>query len=134
MSTVDPRTLEPIGRTMFDTEMANDELSVGYHFRRGRCYELAGYALVFASAPEGAILVHGTIDGHEPGGVGRLGHAWLELPDGTIWEPIFGDLWRADDWTAYADARVERRYTLKQAQRKIVQTEHYGRWHDSQYR
>ena len=51
--------------------------------RLRRCYELAGKGILHA--PEGSTLVHGTIEGF---GNPRIGHAWVELPDGSVWEPI----------------------------------------------
>jgi hypothetical protein len=117
-------------RTLFGSELANNEPSVGYEQRRGRCYELAAYTQVWGTAPTGTLLLHGSMHGpdadHE-----RIGHAVLELPDGSTWEPILGDVYPPGVWAAYARWQTERQYSRRQTQRQLVLTGHYGRWHES---
>lgn len=96
--------------------------------RRGRCYELAAFALVFGSAPADAVLVHGSIDGGTE--LGRFGHAWLRLADGRIWEPKGATVYPAE-WMEWADARVEVEYTRAEARRMILTHDHWGSWHDA---
>lgn len=120
--------------TYFDTEMHDPaEPATTFEERRGRCYELAGAAMVVGTAPPGSVLVHGTIDGHT--GFGRLGHAWLWLPGGWVWEPVTGDLYDSREaWLAFADARVVRAYDLAEVRRMVDERETYGPWHEHDYR
>ena len=121
---------EPPGhRDLFGTGHV-DGPSATFDQRITRCYELAANAL-FAGAPEGSELVHGSIHGY--GAPRRIGHAWLNLPDGTVWEPITAKVYDKDAWTAYARAREERVYTKDQAAKELIGSGHYGRWHDSEY-
>jgi GNAT superfamily N-acetyltransferase len=121
---------EPPGRhDLFGTGHV-DGPSTTFDERLTRCYELAASAL-FAGAPEGSVLVHGSIHGY--GAPRRIGHAWLNLPDGTVWEPITAKVYDKDAWTAYARAREERVYTKDQAAKELIGSGHYGRWHESEY-
>lgn len=123
-----------VGCTYFGTEYADpDDPARHFEERRKRCYELCTAAVLFGSTPAGTIIVHGSIDGHT--GFGRIGHAWLYLPNDMAWEPITGDLYRTKEaWLAYADARPEHIYTKRQAQRLVVTTESYGPWRPPLYR
>ena len=128
-----PTTKEPPGRKdLYGTGEANDEPSLTHEDRRKRCYELACHALIFGSAPADAKLVHGTIDGGYVDGPGRIGHAWLRLADGRIWEPISAKVY-GQEWMVWADALPERVYTRHEARLAVVRFEHYGRWHESPY-
>lgn len=112
-----------------------DEPARDYSERKSRCYELACQALVWGDAPAGSTLIHGSMDGHLPDGLGRIGHAWLEFPDGMIWEPIMGDLFRTwADWQMWSDAITEHTYTLRQVQLLLTQHETYGPWAPTKYR
>ena len=95
--------------------------------RRGRCYELACYALTLGSAPHDAVLVHGSIDGGTA--LGRIGHAWLRLADGRVWEPTQARVY-GPEWLEWADARDEAEYDLHDARRRTLTSGHYGPWHD----
>jgi hypothetical protein len=123
--------------TYFGTDFLNreDEPAYDYSTRKSRCYELACQALVWGTAPKDSFLIHGSMDGHLPDGIGRIGHAWLELPNGKIWEPIMGDLFESwTDWQIWADAQTERRYTLARVQRYITATRTFGPWQPTKYR
>lgn len=102
--------------------------SVTFEQRRRRCYELAAYALVFGSAPADALLVHGSIDGG-PGTLGRIGHAWLRLPGGRIWEPINARTYEPD-WTEWSQAEPEVSYSRASARDLVMAIGTYGPWHD----
>lgn len=122
--------------TYFSTETydASDPART-YDERRTRCYELAAAALVFGSAPRESLLVHGSIDGHLPGGLGRIGHAWLELPSGMVWEPITGDLYRnRGAWQHFADAQAERAFSRVHAMGLMNQHGTFGPWFPTKYR
>lgn len=118
------------------TERANLEPSDTYDLRRGRCYELAGYAVAFGTTPPNVRLVHGSW--HGPGAAQRIGHAWVELPDPEhrglmIWEPIRGVIYPAGPWRAWTQAWDERTYTLPTVRRLLAKSGNYGRWHESRY-
>lgn len=121
--------------TYFGTEMLDPaEPARDYEERRTRCYELACQALVWGGAPAGSLLIHGSMHGDLPGQV-RIGHAWLELPGGAIWEPILGDVFATwADWQMWSNAISEHTYTLRQAQQMITQHETYGPWRPTKYR
>lgn len=123
----------PAGRKdLMGTGEANDEPSLLHEDRRHRCYELAGYALLFGSAPADAKLVHGTVGRTESADADRIGHAWLLLADGRVWEPTSARIYPSE-WLAWAGARTERIYTRREAQLAVIRHEHYGRWHESRY-
>lgn len=103
-------------------------LSLSFASRKNRCYELAAYALVFGAAPADALLVHGSIDGGE-GTLGRIGHAWLRLPGGRIWEPISYRLY-GSEWTEWSQAQPEVSYSKATARDLIFAVGTFGPWHD----
>lgn len=96
--------------------------------RKNRCYELSAYALALGSAPADATLFHGSIDGG-PDTAGRIGHAWLRLPGGRIWEPISYRVYEPE-WIQWAQARPEVGYSCADTRRMIAVSGHYGPWHD----
>lgn len=121
----------PIGiKDLFGSENASNEAAVTFEQRLTRCYELAFSGLMMG-APEGSFLVHGSM--HGPDAPQRIGHAWLLLPGGLIWEPITALVQDRDEWYAYARAREERTYSKLQAARASVTHGDYGRWHESRY-
>lgn len=93
--------------------------------RAGRCYELAGYALLLGTAPAEAILVHGSIEGF---GQPRIGHAWLQVAEDGIWEPMQGKLWHPLIWAAIAHPVVEVAYTKRELAEMVSETENWGPW------
>lgn len=105
----------------------DDHAGTDYEERLGRCYELSGLAAVMGDVPEGTMLVHGTIQGPWPGAP-LIGHGWLELPDGTSWEPISGERTSTRLFNAQYRATVEHRYTPQEAREKMIETGHYGQW------
>lgn len=127
----------PVGVVaMMGTERANDEPSATYEERRGRCYELAGYAVAFgqASVISGVKCVHGSW--HGPNAEQRIGHAWVEVPTPAgllIWEPINGVLFNADEFRKYTRAWDEVTYDLPTLRRALAAHGNYGRWHQSRY-
>ncbi len=90
--------------------------------RLGHCYVLAGRHAV---EQPGSILVHGTIQG---GDNPRTGHAWVEKPDGTVWEPITQWELPADAFERLFNAEAERRYTATEICVLSLRYEHWGPW------
>lgn len=120
------------------TENAGDRVSLTFDQRRGRCYELAGYALAFGTAPYGTLLVHGSWTGPVP--KERIGHAWLILPPDSdhpaprVWEPIRYRVYDRDEFYEWTKAWDEATYALPVLRRHIATSGHFGRWHQSRYR
>lgn len=113
----------------FDTMCVGDEPAETLEQRLTRCYQLAGYALSLGTAPDDAQLVHGTMHAQLPG-TERIEHAWLELPNETVWEPVSRRLWLSDTWEVFARPIVQRRYTQHQVRLAVLQWHHWGPWED----
>jgi hypothetical protein len=96
--------------------------------RLGLCYMMAGHALVLGTAPKGSKLVHGTI--HHVLAGHSIEHAWLQLPDGSVWEPTQGKTWSAMEWEAIFRPRDTVSYTIEQAREKMLESGDYGPWED----
>jgi hypothetical protein len=65
-------------------------------------------------------------------GLRLIRHAWLELPDGQVWDAPHtewdspgGRLWDKDRWPSEGTAQ---RYTLAQALEQISEHRHWGPW------
>lgn len=95
--------------------------------RLGRCYSLAGFALIVGNAPHDAILVHGTIHGIFDG-MERIGHAWLQLVNGDIWEPATCNIFTSTTWTIISRPCVVHQYTRYHAFCMIQSSKHWGPW------
>lgn len=94
--------------------------------RAGRCYELAGYALLLGSAPSDATLIHGSIEGF---GLPRIGHAWLLLnADGDVWEPMQARVWPGRIWQAMAQPEVHGTYDRDELAAAALEHGHWGPW------
>lgn len=117
-------------RDLLNTEWANGEPSHDFEERRGRCYELVGYALAFGSAPPDALTVHGSWRG--PGATRRIGHAWLTW-QGFVWEPVTAGWYEARSFTEVVRLREERVYTQPELRKQLLIHNHYGRWHESEH-
>lgn len=119
---------------LLGSENANGEPSALWEQRRHRCYELAGFAFLFGdlAGAKRALLVHGTMHGPYEGNQ-RIGHAWIEFGDRLVWEPVRGLIRDRAEWEAHARPRAERSYAESTARRAVLQSGHYGRWHESRY-
>lgn len=93
-----------------------------FNRRLGRCYELAGK---YAAFNVDGTLVHGSIEGM---GNPRIGHAWVELKDGTVWEPITDQIWDARVFQAFFNPKVEKRYSSKETNVITMNHKHWGPW------
>jgi hypothetical protein len=92
--------------------------------RLGRCYELSGM-LVLNNPGPGITLVHGSIQGM---GRPRIEHAWVELADGSVWEPATNQCWERQRFDSFFSAQVAMRYDFTTAMRRAVHHEHWGPW------
>jgi hypothetical protein len=92
--------------------------------RRGRCYELAFRVMHEEPGAERFVLVHGVVGG-------RLGHAWIELDDGTVYDPVLDQRVPVDEYTTMFHAVAERRYTRAEALENMLKNNKHGPWHDT---
>lgn len=123
----------PFGvHNLFGTGEAGDESSSEFSQRLSRCYELAGHALAFGTAPEDSMLVHGSMHGRMEG-TQRIGHAWLILPGDLVWEPITALIHDKAEWEDWTRARAEKSYTKLYLAKMLVARGDWGRWHNSKY-
>jgi hypothetical protein len=80
-----------------------------------RCYEIAGMSMLRRHLPNGSVLVHGNAIMVERGYNAWLSvfrdHAWIELPDGRVWDPVTCEIWAADEWERCARPTVHARYS-----------------------
>lgn len=111
-------------------DQSDPNASRAFADRLGNCYELTGTYL-FGAGPDsvgahpGSTLVHGTIQGN---GQPRLQHAWVENPDGSIFEPATGHRMTADEFKAWASPQVDARYTSAAAIFEMTNSGHFGPW------
>jgi hypothetical protein len=91
--------------------------------RWGRCYELAWKVMAYEAGAKDFRLVHGKIVVH---GV-PIDHAWIALPDGRIYDPVFDEYSAPQDYAKRYTAEVT--YTQKETMHNVATHRHYGRWH-----
>ena len=89
--------------------------------RQGRCYELAYRAMLYETGAEKFTLVHGTIRDW-------IGHAWIELGDGRVYDPVLNTYFLAVEYIAAMRAVAERRYNHIEAMR-MAKHGNSGPWH-----
>jgi hypothetical protein len=132
MTTIDDQhTAIPLPPTLawtyFGTEEVDGAPLTNFWDRLGNCYELSARALVGSTTPVDTVLIHGTIQG--PRDMPRICHSWLRLPDGLVWEPIFGRVYREAEWNDMARVEIEREYDREAACIELLRTEVFGPWH-----
>lgn len=88
-----------------------------------RCYEIAYKALTDEPEP-GLLLVHGTIVQIHA----RIGHAWLILPDGRVYDPVLNRCFSGREYVGRFEAIPECTYTLEQAAQAALHHRHLGPW------
>jgi hypothetical protein len=91
--------------------------------RKHRCYELCIKVMFEEPGAEKFRLAHGRL-------YGGLGHAWIELPGGRIYDAVkdryFESL--ADFRNNQPGAIVDYRYTQKQMAKQMLKHGHMGPW------
>lgn len=125
----------PVGvRHLIGTENSNEQPAAEFEQRRGRCFELSGWGIVFGGVvPKTKTrLVHGSIQGRGEG-MERIGHAWLMLPEHLVWEPATSCFYDEAAFYSAFSARDEISYTWRQAMQNMLRTENFGSWHGSRY-
>ena len=87
----------------------------------GTCYEDAWRFLIKEEEGE---LIHGTVES-----LGRrIGHAWVELPTGFIWEPESRRFIKKADFEAMAKPQEETRYSVTEAAIMLARVGKHGPW------
>jgi hypothetical protein len=101
----------------------------------GDCYQAAAQRVLFPwehSTPDGAVLVHGrptlTVPPYDV-----YGHAWIELPNGCVWECSNGNDIVAPRSAYYRAGQIDPtiecyRYDAKLARRWVLWSGHWGPW------
>jgi hypothetical protein len=107
---------------MTSSTLINPDGNVPHKKRLGRCYELAGNLALHNPETQ---LIHGSIQGF---GAPRIPHAWVVLPDGSIWEPATNKVWEKPIFYGFFNAIVRKRYDQQTFMRMMVRHEHWGPW------
>jgi hypothetical protein len=101
--------------------------------RQGRCLELAWKVIAWESGGKRWFLIHGGIAQH-PLSENIIGHAWIELDDGRVYDPVLDKFMTKDAYMIHRRAVIERCYSLDEALRLVVEARHYGPWHQREMR
>lgn len=111
----------------FDPQMIRDEVvfpRVKDPTRLGHCYQLAGQRIM---NERDGVLVHGTIQGplpwHEP-----IGHAWVLLPFGQVWEPITDAVYTTAEFQELFRPVMIAEYYRGRAMKLMLKTRTFGPW------
>ncbi len=94
----------------------------------GDCYQTAaGYML--DKAPKGAVMIHGRPTLRRPPWC-EFGHAWIELADGTVYDPETG--YRGDKNLYYVLGNIDPddnlAYTRELTRKALLSFGHFGPW------
>jgi len=94
--------------------------------RQGRCYELAYRAMLYEPGAEQFSLFRAA----QLPGAGEMiaPHAWVELDDDRVYDPVRDKYYTADEYAERYLAVAERRYSRVEAMRMAVHGR-YGPWH-----
>jgi hypothetical protein len=96
--------------------------------RRGRCYELAATAMLDEPEADHWKLVHGAVWAHIL--VQYMDHAWIALPDGRVYDPVFHEYFEAQRYAERYHAIPAHKYSREGMVAHMNRTGHYGSWHD----
>src|ERR1035437_3222303 len=96
--------------------------------RHGRCYELALRVMLHEPGAERFTLIHGRISQIKNDDY-LINHAWINLNDGRIYDPVLDKYIPAVEYLATRCAVIERQYTHEEAMSISVKAGHYGPWH-----
>ncbi len=112
-------TIEKLKRVINEALTKKDK---SLRSRLGQCYVLSGR---YVSSHPGSTLVHGSIEGM---GNPRIGHAWVELEDGQIFDPIVNQTFDPYVYNAFFKAIIDNKYTFSDTLKITVSTGHWGPW------
>ena len=96
----------------------------------GRCFELSGKRALY-HPDKGLTLVHGTIQNF---GQLPLAHGWVEHSNSTIHEPATNQIWSKEAFEGFFNPVEEKRYDKNEARNKILDSGHWGIWHETKGR
>ncbi len=102
--------------------LINPDANIPHKARLGRCYELTGKIALHNPHVD---VIHGSIQGM---GAPRIRHAWVALPDGSIWEPVTNKVWSKKGFYDFFSAIDIKRYPNSAYLKLVVEHEHWGAW------
>jgi hypothetical protein len=114
--------------------------------RQGRCYKLAGLAMLNELDAEQLTLVQGTVcrmpvdQIPASSRIGRawinspIGHAWIETADGRIFDPTTNCYTPANQFVRERRPTVHHRFTRLEAMRLVLATKNWGPWTEDEVR
>jgi hypothetical protein len=98
--------------------------------RSKRCYELAAMVMMSEPGAEHFTLVHGRT-GLRGGDIPSRKHAWIELNDGQIYDPVLDQYMNMADYVVLNGVvEIDDRYTQMEAALVMANTNHSGPWRD----
>ena len=100
---------------------AVEEVKGGNPAEIGTCYEDAWRFLIKEEEGE---LVHGSVLSKSR----RIGHAWVELPTGYVWEPETRSYFTLEGFRTAASPIEEHRYSVEEAAIMIARVGKHGPW------
>lgn len=104
---------------------ADPNYPVPHADRVGHCLE---FSMQYVLANDGCTLVHGSIF-HPVHSEQRIGHAWVEGADGSVFDPTLGARFLPGTFELFANPIVDRRYTKEQATILMLTHDHHGIWY-----
>jgi hypothetical protein len=100
--------------------------------RIGRCYELCGMVMINEPDAKRFKLVHGRITPPTPsihGFEGRIFHAWIELPDGRVYDTTYDQYYDQADYRRRFKAVPIAVYRgARRVAQMLIRHNHYGPW------
>lgn len=109
---------------MIDTHMFDIGWVPRTHAERvGKCYYLTTMGVAGWDVP--GVVVHGTIEGF---GFPPNPHAWIELADGCVFDPVAMELMTAAEWIDFATPTEWVRYTPDEVRANVELHGHTGPW------
>jgi len=100
--------------------------------RKHRCYELAATVMLFEPGADRFTLVHGRISPVQDRPGWRIGHAWIELNNGCIYDAVEDSYESAERYMARKRAIAEQRYSHLEVINMTNVTRNYGPWFDEE--
>lgn len=97
------------------------------HRRAGECFNAAGEYMLHGRL-EHARLVHGVVE--TPGG-DKIAHGWVDLGD-KIYDGSWTQFFDKQSYLEWTNAKAEKTYAYEDMSIKIVTTEHWGPWHETE--
>ena len=112
--------------------LGTEKYGLTFGERNHKCYVLSGYALACGGKVDMySKMIHGSI--HQVGGE-RIGHAWLILGDGRIWEPISADIMAGGVFVDEFRPETHRAYSQYDVVEHVREFGHWGPWIDGSQR